>query len=102
MLWEIEKQWINRLNAGVQPTVLLMPIEICFQWMLNKDRLMRQALQNTRGVVAGFKDKEFDYNQAQPYDQTMAAAEGYDRLWVSKYFWWYPGRFSNGVRRCYV
>ena len=33
-------------------------------------------MQNTRGVVAGFKDKQFDYNEAKPYDQTMAAAEG--------------------------
>ena len=47
--------------------------------MLSMDAQQRQAneqaLQNTRGVVAGFRDKAFDYNQAQPYQETMAAAE---------------------------
>ena len=48
--------------------------------MLSMDAQQRQAnekaLQDTRGVVAGFKDKEFEYNEALPYQQTMAAAEG--------------------------
>lgn len=61
--------------AGVQQTAI-----DAYRNMLSMDAQQRQAneqaLQNTRGVVAGFKDKEFDYNQAQPYDQTMAAAEG--------------------------
>ena len=47
--------------------------------MLSMDAQQRQAnekaLQNTRGVVAGFKDKEFEYNEALPYEQTMAAGE---------------------------
>ena len=30
-------------------------------------QLNEQNLQRTRGVVAGFKDKQFDYNEAQPY-----------------------------------
>tara|TARA_R100000995_G_scaffold48023_1_gene22882 strand:- start:8555 stop:9319 length:765 start_codon:yes stop_codon:yes gene_type:complete len=61
--------------AGVQQTAL-----DAYRNMLSMDAQQRQAneqaLQNTRGVVAGFRDKAFDYNQAQPYDQTMAAAEG--------------------------
>jgi len=60
--------------AGVQQTAI-----DAYRNMLSMDAQQRQIneqnLQRTRGVVAGFKDKEFDYNQAQPYDQTMAAAE---------------------------
>ena len=59
---------------GVQQTAL-----DAYRNMLSMDAQQRQAneqaLQNTRGVVAGFKDKEFEYNQALPYQQTMAAAE---------------------------
>ncbi len=61
--------------AGVQQTAV-----DAYRNMLSMDAQQRQLneqnLQRTRGVVAGFKDKQFDYNEAQPYDQTMAAAEG--------------------------
>jgi len=60
--------------AGVQQTAV-----DAYRNMLSMDAQQRQAneqaLQNTRGVVAGFRDKSFDYNQAQPYQETMAAAE---------------------------
>jgi len=60
---------------GVQQTALE-----AYRDMLSMDAQQKQAnekaLQNTRGVVAGFKDKEFEYNEALPYQQTMTAAEG--------------------------
>lgn len=48
--------------------------------MLSMDAQQRQtnelALQGVRSDVAGYKDKQFQINELDPYNQTMAAAEG--------------------------
>ena len=83
--YEIPQEILDSLTDAQIQALRGMPAEQqtaleAYRNMLSMDAQQRQAnekaLQDTRGVVAGFKDKEFEYNEALPYQQTMAAAEG--------------------------